>query len=289
VREVGFKSTKAYTTGVKNIEDFGSFLRIDLQMSEMTVKEYTRQMRRFFKTTQLDSEHVSGRDLRSYLNRFREMSPNTYKNVLSALKRFFRDYMKKKHLVESFKFPKKPWKPNTVPSREELTKFYSSLDTLRAKTLFITYATTGLRRNEVLQLQISDIDFDKRMIIPNKGVSGTKNTWVSFFNSDMENILREYLDSRKDNNPKLFPISRDTFLKVWKKAYIKTDVHITPKVLRNWFCCEMGRLGIQDRYVDAFCGRTPKSILARHYTDYSPERLKEIYEKAQLTVITEAE
>jgi integrase len=217
------------------------------------------------------------------------MSPNTYKNVLSALKRFFRDYMKKKHLVESFKFPKKPWKPNTVPSKEELTKFYLSLDTLRTKTLFITYATTGLRRNEVLQLKISDIDFEKRMIIPNKGISGTKNTWVSFFNSDMENILREYLDSRKDNNPKLFPISRDTFLKVWKTAYAKTDIHITPKVLRNWFCCEMGRLGIQDRYVDAFCGRTPKSILARHYTDYSPERLKEIYEKAQLTVITEAE
>jgi len=76
-------------------------------------------------------------------------------------------------------------------------------------------------------------------------------------------------------------------LKVWKTAHKKTDIHITPKVLRNWFCCEMGRLGIQDRYVDAFCGRTPKSILARHYTDYSPERLKEIYEKAHLTVITE--
>jgi integrase len=286
---VGFEPTKAYTTGVKNIEEFGDFLRIDLQMSEMTVKEYTRQMRRFFKTTQLDSEHVSGRDLRSYLNRFRDMSPSTYKNVLSALKRFFRDYMKKKHLVESFKFPKKPWKPNTVPTKEELTKFYLSLETLRAKTLFITYATTGLRRNEVLQLKISDIDFEKRMIIPNKGVSGTKNTWVSFFNSDMKNILREYLDSRKDNNPKLFPISKDIFLKVWKTAYAKTDIHITPKVLRNWFCYEMSRLGIQDRYVDAFCGRTPKSILARHYTDYSPERLKEIYEKAQLTVITEAE
>ncbi len=60
VREVGFEPTKAYTTGVKNIEDFGDFLRIDLQMSEMTVKEYTRQMRRFFKTTKLDPEHVSG-------------------------------------------------------------------------------------------------------------------------------------------------------------------------------------------------------------------------------------
>jgi hypothetical protein len=40
-----------------------------------------------------------------------------------------------------------------------------------------------------------------------------------------------------------------------------------------------------DRYTDAFCGRVPKSVLARHYSDYSPERLKEIYEKANLKVL----
>jgi intergrase/recombinase len=42
----------------------------------------------------------------------------------------------------------------------------------------------------------------------------------------------------------------------------------------------MGRLGVPDRYVDAFCGRVPQSVLARHYTDFSPERLKEIYDQA---------
>ena len=44
-------------------------------------------------------------------------------------------------------------------------------------------------------------------------------------------------------------------------------------------------LEVQDRYVDAFCGRMPQSILARHNTDYSPERLKEIYENAKLKVL----
>ncbi|MBT8172314.1 hypothetical protein KJN74_05540 [Candidatus Bathyarchaeota archaeon] len=47
----------------------------------------------------------------------------------------------------------------------------------------------------------------------------------------------------------------------------------------------MGNLGVPDRYVDAFCGRTPKSVLARHYTDYNPERLKKIYEKANLKIL----
>jgi len=48
----------------------------------------------------------------------------------------------------------------------------------------------------------------------------------------------------------------------------------------------MGELGVQDRYIDAFCGRVPKSILARHYTDYSPERLKRRYDKAGLKVLS---
>ncbi|RLI33496.1 hypothetical protein DRO66_10130 [Candidatus Bathyarchaeota archaeon] len=44
----------------------------------------------------------------------------------------------------------------------------------------------------------------------------------------------------------------------------------------------MAEQGVQDRYIDTFCGRTPKSVLARHYTDYNPERLMRIYDKVNL-------
>ncbi len=29
-------------------------------------------------------------------------------------------------------------------------------------------------------------------------------------------------------------------------------------------------------YINTFCGRTPKSVLVRHYTDYNPSRLRKI-------------
>jgi hypothetical protein len=35
-----------------------------------------------------------------------------------------------------------------------------------------------------------------------------------------------------------------------------------------------------ERLTDALCGRVPKTVLARHCTDFSHEKLKEIYEKA---------
>jgi len=50
----------------------------------------------------------------------------------------------------------------------------------------------------------------------------------------------------------------------------------------------MMRLGVSETYVDAFCGRVPKSVLARHYTDFSVERLNEVYEKTGLNVLNQA-
>jgi intergrase/recombinase len=48
----------------------------------------------------------------------------------------------------------------------------------------------------------------------------------------------------------------------------------------------MLRLGVSETYIDAFCGRVPKSVLARHYTDFSPQKLEEIYEKANIKIFT---
>lgn len=42
----------------------------------------------------------------------------------------------------------------------------------------------------------------------------------------------------------------------------------------------MGELGVPDRYVDAFQGRIPKSVLARHYSDFAPDKLRAIYDRA---------
>ena len=271
--------------GSANLDDFHEFLCIDLQLNEKTVKDHVRQMKRFFQSCNIEPVNVTKKDLRKYLSDFRDKSSYSYKNVLSALKRFFRDYMNMKHVVEGFRFPKKSFKPNIVPNKEEINKFYYAIDGLRARALFVLYASSGLRKNEVLSLKIEDIDFKKRIIIPNSHNGETKKAWLSFFNNETEIILRQYIESRTDSNPKLFPICKDNYHKAWREAREKTSISITPRVLRQWFCSEMGRLGVPDRYVDAFCGRTPKSVLARHYTDYSPRKLKEIYDKAELTVL----
>jgi integrase len=147
------------------------------------------------------------------------------------------------------------------------------------------YATTGLRRNEVLGLRLRDLDLKRRLILPG-GSSRTKRRWATCFNREAEQALRAYLSERPDLGPdsKLFPAKSEA-ARVFNRASKASGVKITPQVLREWFACELARLGVPDRYVDAFCGRVPRSVLARHYTDYSPERLREIYERAGLRVL----
>jgi integrase len=206
---------------------------------------------------------------------------------LSALKIFFRDYLSKPELVESFKFPRQPFKPKHIVTKEQLQEFLGDLEKPKERALFLFYASSGLRRNELIDLKHEDVDLNNRMITPCGHNGETKKSWVSFYNSEAEKAFNEYLASRKASaSPRIFPMPRNEEIELWKTAKEKTKMSVTPQRLREWFCCEMALLGVNDRYIDAFCGRTPKSVLARNYTDYSPEKLKQIYERANLNVLT---
>jgi len=266
------------------LKRFEQFCRVDLQQSDRTVKDNIWQMKKFLENQPTEP---TVEDLRSYLAKFQDKSPSTRANILKAFKRFFRDFLQRPDLVQTFKFPKRTYTPKTVPSKEDLRRFFDALENDRDRALFLMYATSGLRRTELLGLTVDDIDLENRLIIPKNAHNGaTKNTWATCFNVETQTYLRQYLVNRQTNDKRLFPISEVTLRRAYKEANRKTGLHIKPQVLRDWFCCQLGELGIPDRYVDAFCGRTPKSVLARHYTDYSPTKLKAIYDKANLTVLT---
>ena len=212
-------------------------------------------------------------------------SASYYKNALMALKVFFRDFLRMPEVVESFKFPHQVFRPKQILSKEQLRQFYECVETPKERALFLLYATTGLRREEILSLKPEDIDFEKHMITPDNHNGETKKSWVSFYNEEAEQALKEYLATKKPSrSQRLFPMQRDEVVELWKSAREKTGIDITPQKLRQWFCSEMLRLSVSETYVDAFCGRVPKSVLARHYTDFSPQKLEEIYEKAKIRI-----
>ena len=262
-------------------------MKVDLRRSSKTTYEHTYYTKRFLNALTKPVELTNAEDVREYLKSLSNASSAQYKNILMALKIFVRDFMKMPEAVARFKFPHQVFKPKQILCKEQLKQFYESLEAPNEKALFMLYATTGLRRDEILSLELEDIDFDKRMITPRNHEGETKKSWVSFYNEEAEQALKEYLATKKHSrSDRLFPMQRREVVELWRPAREKTGINVTPQMLRQWFCSELLRLGVSETYVDAFCGRVPKSVLARHYIDYNSEKLKEIYGKAGLELFS---
>jgi integrase len=280
VGRTGFEPATFCTSSTSSLlKDFFDFQIVALQRAEATAKDKVYYIGKFFNDIKINPNSVRVEDIRSYL-RNQNCSSHVYKNLLGALKVFFRDFLNRPEVVKSFKFPRTVFKPKIVPTKEEIQRFFNAIDSNIGRVLFLFYASSGLRKNEVLRLTKDSIDFEKRMIVPSIHFGVTKNSYVSFYNRETEQALNKI----ELGENRLFIVSDRKYKKIWKSAKQKSGVHITAQKLREWFCCEMGNLGVSDRYIDAFCGRTPKSVLARHYTDYNPNRLKKIYEEANLRV-----
>jgi len=269
--------------------DFSRFLKVDLALSRSTIRNYVSKLRillEYFDNIGKPIELATKEDIRCFLEIQREKyALNTYCCFLKSLRKLFRDYFGKPELA-NFRFPSIPYTPKILNfDKEDLATFYDSIEHPVVRIMFIAYCVTGLRRNDVVFLMKDELDTEHRMIIKNNG-SRTKQKWITFYNEELAKLLHPYLEAREDNSERVFFVDHwKVFQKYWNKAKAKNRIRITPKDLRAWFCCELGELGVPDRYIDAFCGRVPRSVLARHYTDYSPKKLKAIYDKANLRVL----
>ena len=141
------------------LERFSDFCSVDLQLSKSTVYTHKSHIRRFLEGVNKPIRTLTVEDVRNYLLTLKEGSPYTYSNTLKALRRFFRDFLSRPEMIQSFKFPKISPRVKNVPTGEMLRRFYEGLDTLVERAVFLLIASSGLRRSEALNLKLSDVGF----------------------------------------------------------------------------------------------------------------------------------
>jgi len=82
------------------------------------VKQYIYKIRKFLVwMKQGNINSVDVKDVWSFLLNLKDGNSHTYANMLKALQRFFRDFLARPGLVQSFKFPNPTIK--RAPSKEE--------------------------------------------------------------------------------------------------------------------------------------------------------------------------
>jgi integrase/recombinase XerD len=206
--------------------------------SQNTVRAYVRVVRElsaYFRQPpdRLGPEHM--RLFQAHLFRERKLNARTVVQYSAALRFFYVKTLKRHYMLENIPLPKEPRNLPTVLSQREVTTLIESASSLMHRAILMMLYSTGMRRAELSQLKVSDID-KERMVIHIRQGKGQRDRDVDLSESLLE-TLREYWRWMKPKTY-LFPGT----IKGWR-----ADVPITGKVV--WAACRQAadRSGIQKR------------------------------------------
>jgi integrase/recombinase XerD len=136
-------------------------------LSKLTAECYVRIVEEFSQyhhraPDQLGPEQI--RQYQAYLFTDRKLDANTVAQHLSALRFFFIKTLKRNWSVEETPYPKRPIRLPDVLSREEVERLIDSADSRLHRVWLLTLYATGVRREELVRLKVSDID-SARMVL----------------------------------------------------------------------------------------------------------------------------
>lgn len=195
------KSNKEFT------ELFISAKRVE-GCSPKTLRYYLATINKMTDTVGKHITKITTEDLRKYLSDYHEennCSKSNIDNIRRILSSFFswledEDYILKSpvrriHKIKSAKTVKETY------TDEMLECMRDNCGSLRDLAIIDMLASTGMRVGELVHLNIEDVDFENReCVVLGKG---SKERPV-YFDARTKIHLRNYLESRNDDNPALF-------------------------------------------------------------------------------------
>lgn len=176
--------------------------------SEKTLRYYETSMLRLFQTVNAHVTHMQTDDLREYLSNYQQesgCSKSNIDNIRRIMSSFFTWLEDENYIIKSpVRRIHKIRSTQTVKETytdEALEMMRDECGCLRDLAMIDMLASTGMRVGELVRLNIEDIDFENReCVVFGKG---SKERPV-YFDARTKIHLKNYLNSRNDENPALF-------------------------------------------------------------------------------------
>jgi len=176
--------------------------------------------------------------------------------------------------------PKKEHRLPKVLSKNEIKKILTSCNNIKHRCILMLIYSAGLRRSELINLKISDID-SERMVIIIVGAKGKKDR-ISLFSENMLKLLREYYREFKPEKylfegAKGGKYSPTSIANILKNAARKAGVNktVTPHMLRHSFATHLLEQGTDLRYIQELLGHN-SSKTTEIYTHVSKKDIDKI-------------
>ena len=260
--------------------------------SESTVKTYFTFVADFFdyiKDTPIST--LNNRDIEKFLEDVfipRKYSISTHRQFISAIKLFKAFYPECKIEEIELKRPKKSRILPTVLSKEEVIDLLRYTKNLKHRAVLAMIYSAGLRISELLNLELSHIDVDRRQLTVknSKGRRDRNIILAQSFIPLMQNYLMSY-------NPKTYFVEGKPFQR-YSAESIRSFLHrsskiaritkrVTPHTLRHSYATHLLENGIDLRYIQELLGHAkPETTMI--YTHVSKKDILKIESPLDLAV-----
>lgn len=244
---------------IKQYED----LLIQKRYSNNTQRVYCNYFNDFINYfNEVNLEVISKEQINSYvltLIRSKNISTSQQNQRINAIKFYYEKVLGRERQYYELHRPKKEHKLPKVLSKNEVKKILDSCINIKHKCILMLFYSAGLRRSELINLKISDIN-SERMIINIIGAKGKKDR-ISLLSENTLKLLRKYYKEYKPsewlfegpNGKKYSPTSTANILK--KAARIGgIKKNVTPHMLRHSFATHLLEQGTDLRYIQELLG-----------------------------------
>ena len=235
-----------------------------------TIRCYIRTVEDFARHFNCRPDRLGPRHIREYqaeLFQKRKLSPGSVTVCLAALRFFYTKTLGKAWSASETPYPKKNHRLPAILSQEEVARLIDAADTHFHRTLLMTLYAAGLRRAELTNLKISDVD-SKRMVIHVRSGKGRKDRDVMLSPKLLEALREHWRGLQRKPSAWLFPGNRwhtgDTPITtkvVWnackeaaQRAGLQKDVH--PHTLRHCFATHLLEAGADLRKIQILLGHS---------------------------------
>ncbi|MFR7590819.1 MAG: tyrosine recombinase XerC [Longibaculum sp.] len=289
------------------LHEYLDVLKYQKNYSDLTIQGYQREIEHFLmylRTQGIDDfNDVEYSFLRGYLTKLHEdhLSAKTINHKMSSLRGFYRYLQKEEYvndnpflLVDSLKQPQR--NPDFLYI-DEMMELLDSIETAtplgrRNKAMLELMYASGLRCSEVVELTLSQIDFQRHLLLIHG--KGNKDRYVPFHEYAAD-WLKDYIENdrvtllavKHQDHPYVFVNKNggkmtnrgveDVVNRVAQKYDATKKIH--PHTFRHSFATHLLQQGVDIRIVQELLGHTNLST-TQIYTHVSNEHLKEVYEHA---------
>jgi integrase/recombinase XerD len=231
-------------------------------LSPHTIDGYLRYVAQFAKHFKTSPDRLGPEHLRTYQLHLlqQEVSEGIFIQTVCALRFLYEKTLHRPWTVDYIPYPKKPKKLPVILSRDEVQAVIRAPRHLKHRIILATLYTTGLRVSELCQLQGTDIDSGRMVVLVRQG-KGKRDRQVGL-SPDLLPLRRRYwklygLQSWLFPGPRVSePITRSGVEFICKKAGQTAQIKkaIYPHLLRHTYATHLLEAGMDLRSIQLLLG-----------------------------------